>query len=122
MRSQEQTRKAVRAGEEYKAAADRRAPAEFHDWVADLAQVPAAIKRAAGFEAAKCYPKSVGLVIYSLIGDYDWRGDYGRAEVEAVMHEATSGAKDAFLEVWVRWGGRLYLLWDHSKRAELVLT
>jgi hypothetical protein len=111
-----------RPGEHYKVAAQREAAVELHDWASDLAQVPGAIRRAAELKAAKHYPRSVGLVIYSLIGNYDWSGDYGRNDVEAAMHEATSQAKDAFLEVWVRWGGRLYLLWDHSKRAKLVLT
>jgi hypothetical protein len=84
--------------------------------------VPSAIKRAAQLKANKSYSESVGLVIYSLIGDYDWSGDYGRDRVEGALHDATSSAKDKFLEIWVRWGGRLYLLWAHAKRTELIFS
>ena len=71
-------------GQEYKT---KGAPS-FHDWEADLAQVPSAIERAAQLKAAKSYSEAVALVIYSLIGDYDWSGDYGRDKVESAMHEA----------------------------------
>jgi hypothetical protein len=97
-------------------------PVAFHDWSADLAEVPSAIMRAAQLKANKSYSERVGLVIYSLIGDYDWSGDYGRDRVEGELYDATSVAKDKFCEVWVRWGGRLYLLWDHGNRTELILS
>ena len=93
-------------GQEHKS---DQAPA-FHDWKADLIEVPSAIERAAQLKANKPYPSRSGLVIYVLIGDYDWSGEYGRDEVERAMHDVTSPAKDKFPEIWVRWGGRLYLL------------
>jgi hypothetical protein len=65
-----------------------------------------ALRHAAAAKAGKHYPKSAGLVIYLNLSEYGWR----RKEIEAVMHEATSPAKDAFREVWVLWDGRLLLV------------
>jgi len=102
-----------RRGDEYRAAS--REP-QIDDWAARVCHVPGALRRAAAAKAGKRYPKSAGLVIYLNLSDYGWR----RKEIEAVMHEATSPAKDAFREVLVLWDGRLYLLWDQSERAELI--
>jgi hypothetical protein len=64
-------------------------------------------------------PKKACLVIYVLrSSDYGWRNKSpGLLKARAALHEASTPAKDAFLEVWVHWGSRLYLLWDRGRRV-----
>lgn len=104
-----------RRGDEYRAASSE---PQFDDWVARVGHVPDALRRAAAAKAGKGYPKTAGLVIYLNLSEYGWK----RKEIEAVMHEATSPAKDAFREVWVLWDGRVYSVWNKSERAEASLV
>jgi hypothetical protein len=55
----------------------------------------------------KRYDSSWGLVIHLNPSC----GSDERASVEAVLAEATASVKDAFSEVWVLWGKRLYQTW-----------
>jgi hypothetical protein len=109
--------KGRRGGDEYKAAATSEPRWEVDDWATRANHAPDALRRAAEVKAGKGYPKSAGLVIYLNLSEYGWK----RKEIEAVMHEATAAAATAFLDVWVLWDGRLYLVWVQTERAEIVL-
>jgi hypothetical protein len=60
----------------------------------------------------KRYSPSTALLVY--LND-DW------FETDEGLHDATSEARDKFIQVWVLWDNRCYLLWDDGVRSTQVL-
>ena len=114
-----------RRGLEMRRMAHRRAAgrlaSEGERWEQLMAQaerVPRWIKRRCRAKAKKFYAGRAGLLVYLNWSDYGAR----RAEIEGCFIGATAPAKNAFTEVWVLWGARLYRTWRDGNKAELVLN
>jgi hypothetical protein len=74
------------------------------------------LEAAALDKASGGYDKGCGLVI--LLQPGSWQSE--TPKVEAIMSNATQGAKDAFGEVWVHWSDRFYLLWRKGQRTNPI--
>jgi len=79
-------------------------------WRARLGAIPAALNQVISKKIGKRYSSSANLVVYV---NLDCFGAYLQ-EGKSLLYWGTRSAKDAFVEVFALWEGRLFSLWKNG--------
>jgi hypothetical protein len=81
------------------------------NWRARLEAIPAALNQVISKKVGKRYSSSANLVLYVNLDCY---GAYLQ-EGKSLLYSGTRSAKDAFVEVFALWEGRLFSLWKNGQ-------